>query len=241
MLQATFCLPHFLPAVTLPTPLDHYYPRLDVQWAHLGRLIEPVTTHCSCVETLMGQKSESTFVKLVMSSNSTRNLKARCNPSWTLSLDCVFNPRHEFGREEENIDHNPRNEKKRKTYGIKRARIRERQTYHGLEVGRSWWTCGACPLLEELRNPQVPWLLPFPYSSSSSSSSSLLSSLLRTQKSKTQQGKRGRGHAQRSERYTCNNKGKKEWNRSGRQNPKHTNRRETLETGAAPPNPIGTI
>ncbi len=230
MLQATFCLPHFLPAATLPRQwIGSYYPRLEVQWAQFGRLIEPVTTHCSCVETLMGQKNESTFVKLVMSSNSTRNFKERRNPSWTLSLDCVFNPRHEYGREEENIDHNPRNEKKEKYYEIKRARIRERQTCHGLEVGRSWWTCGACPLLEELRNPQVPWLLPFPYSFSSSS---LLSSLLRTQNSKTQQGKR---------RHTCNDKGKKERHRGGRQNLKHTNRRETLKTGAAPSIPIGTI
>jgi hypothetical protein len=38
----------------------------------------------------------------------------------------------------------------------KRSSEREGQTYHGLEVGRSWWTCDAYPLPEELRNPLAP-------------------------------------------------------------------------------------
>jgi hypothetical protein len=105
----------------------------------------------------------------------------------------------------------------------KRSSEREGQTCHGLEVGRSWWTCDAYPLPEELRNPPAPWLL------CSSYSSSLLFSLLRAPQCSEASEIAGMQYS-----AICTHGRREEEFRSRRQTQQHTTR-ETLRTALASP------
>ncbi len=105
----------------------------------------------------------------------------------------------------------------------KRSSEREGQTCHGLEVGRSWWTCDAYPLPEELRNPPAPWLL------CSSYSSSLLFSLLKAPQCSEASEIAGMQYS-----AICTHGRREEEFRSRRQTQQHTTR-ETLRTALASP------